>query len=120
MTNANYKEKLRQEFISTAQQVFERVMEASERERLSLSEMEERVGELKFELTRKLLESWVEMAVQQQGGPGPVDEESGEELEYKGLKELKERVVVTSQGEIKVKRPYYYDRRKGEGFFPPG
>ena len=117
MTNANYKEKLRQEFISTAQQVFERVMEASERERLSLSEREERVGELKFELTRKLLESWVEMEVQQQGGPGPVDEESGEELEYKGLKE---RMVVTSQGKIKVKRPYYYDRRKGEGFFPPG
>ncbi len=117
MTNANYKEKLRQEFMSIAQQVFERVMEASERERLSLSEMEERVGELKFELTGKLLESWVEMEVQKQRGPGSVDEESGEEMEYKGLKE---RVVVTSQGEIKVKRPYYYDRAKGEGFFPPG
>jgi hypothetical protein len=117
MNKANCREKLRQEFMVTAEKVFEQVLAAGEAERLTLSEMEERVGELKFELTRKLLESWVEMEVQKQGGPGPVEEESGEELEYKGLKE---RVVVTSQGEIKVKRPYYYHRRKGEGFFPPG
>ena len=117
MTNADYKEKLRQEFMGIARQVFERVIEASEKERLSLSQMEERVGAWKFELTRKLLESWVELEVQKQRGPGPVAEEGGEEMEYKGLKE---RVVVTSQGEIKVKRPYYYHRAKGEGFFPPG
>jgi hypothetical protein len=117
MSNADCKEKLRQEFMSTAEKVFEEVLAAGEAQRLTLSEMEERVGELKFELTRKLLESWVEMEVQKQRGPGPVDEASGEEMEYKGMKE---RVVVTSQGEIKVKRPYYYQRRKGEGIFPPG
>jgi hypothetical protein len=117
MSNASYKEKLQQEFMSTAQKVFEQVLVAGEAEQLTLSEMEERVGELKFELTRKLLESWVEMEVQKQRGPGPADKESGEELEYKGLKE---RVIVTSQGEIKVRRPYYYHRAKGVGFFPPG
>lgn len=49
--------------------------------------------------------------------PGPICEQCGEEMQYKGKKPKK---VQTRSGEVTVKRRYYYCARCQRGFFPPG
>ena len=67
MTPTAYHEKLKQEFIERAQAIFEQVM-AEEGEGLSLSQIEEKVGALRFELTSQLVESKLKLEVKKQQG----------------------------------------------------
>ena len=53
----------------------------------------------------------------QPSGPGPVCEECGREMHYKGQKK---RQVVTSSGEVEVERAYYYCKGCQRGYFRPG
>ena len=51
------------------------------------------------------------------GVPGPMCEQCGQEMHYKGLKK---RRVVSRSGEVEWARPYYYCETCRRGLFPPG
>jgi hypothetical protein len=111
------KERLRSQFIVKAERIFEQALAQGNKAELNLSQIEAVVGELKFELTSLLVESLVEVAGKGQKGPGPACAGCGQEMHYKGVKQ---RRVVTTQGEIALSRAYYYCERCHRGFFPPG
>jgi len=112
-----YQEKLKQEFIKQAQAVFEQVMAENERgEALTLSQIEKKVGELRFELTSKLVESKLKLEVKKQQGPAAKCEGCGREMRDKGLKK---RTIITSQGEIEIERSYNHCGHCQQGLFPP-
>lgn len=110
---------LRQRFVAKAEEVFDLAMEQGiTREEISLSQIEEIVNELKFELTGLLVESVIEVQAGRQLGPGPKCAGCGREMRYKG--EKTRPGIKTSQGEIKVERSYYYCQKCKRGLFPPG
>lgn len=117
MTPTAYQEKLKQEFIEQAQAIFDRVMAEDENgEALSLSQIEQKVGELRFELTSRLVESKLKLEVKKQQGPATQCESCGQEMRNKGQKK---RTIITSQGEVEIERPYNYCTHCRQGFFPP-
>ncbi len=82
---------------------------------LSLSEIEDialrvraRIGE---EITQALVAKQAPVEV-----PGPMCEECGQEMHYKGQKQ---RQVVSRSGEVGWERPYYYCEQCRRGLFPP-
>ena len=117
MSKDRSKEELRERYLAKAEAIFEVAWARGEREGLTLSQIEETVGELKFELTGLLVESMVEVQARRQMGPGPKCASCGGEMYSKGKKR---RRVVTSQGEIEVERGYHYCDECGRGLFPPG
>ena len=117
MSPTAYQEKLKQEFIEQAQAIFERVMAEDESgEALTLSQIEEKVGELRFELTSKLVESKLKLEVKKQQGPAANCEGCGREMRDKGQKK---RTIITSQGEIEIERSYNHCAHCQQGLFPP-
>lgn len=119
MITERQKREVRQRFVAKAEEVFDIVMEQGEgREDISLSQIEEVVNELKFELTGMLVESVVEVQARRQSGPGPICSGCGGEMRYKG--EKTRPGILTSQGAIKLERSYYYCETCKSGFFPPG
>lgn len=111
------KEKLRQAFLTKAAVVFEAALDRGAETGLTLSQMEETVEALKFELTSLLVESMIEMQGEGIRGPGPKCTGCGGEMYSKGKKR---RQVLTSQGEIELERSYHYCDRCRSGIFPPG
>jgi hypothetical protein len=110
---------LRRRFVAKAEEVFDLAMEQGiAREDITLSQIEEIVNELKFKLTGMLVESVIEVQASRYAGPGPVCAGCGREMRDKGEKERPG--IKTSQGEIKVKRGYYYCEKCKRGLFPPG
>jgi hypothetical protein len=110
---------LRRRFVAKAEEVFEIAMrQGIAREDITLSQIEEIVNALKFELTGMLVESVIEVQASRRSGPGPRCEGCGREMRYKG--EKGRPGIITSQGEIKVVRSYYYCEKCKRGFFPPG
>ena len=113
------KGELRRQFVSKAASVFERAIERGlAKENIRLSEIEEIVNELKFELTRELVEDIIRLQPIQQAGPGPKCDLCGREAHYKG--EKSRQGVKTSQGAIGLERAYYYCEACKSGLFPPG
>ena len=113
-----YEEQLKREFMSQAETVFERVMaENGNGAGIRLSQIEEKVGEIRFELTSRLVESKVKLEAKKQQGPAAKCEGCGREMRDKGLKK---RRVLTSQGEIELERRYSYCPDCRQGLFPPG
>lgn len=117
MSKDKSKAELRQRYLTQAEAIFEAAWARGEKEGLTLSQIEETVGELKFELTGLLVESMVEVQARRQMGPGPECPSCGGEMYSKGKKR---RRVVTSQGEIEVEREYHYCDECRRGLFPPG
>lgn len=117
MLTQKTKARLREEFLAKAEELFEQALAQGAEQELSLNQMEETVGQMKFELTSLLVESMVEVQRQQQAGPGPRCAGCGQEMQAKGQKR---RRVITTQGEIELKRTYYYCDRCRQGLFPPG
>lgn len=111
------KERLRQAFLTKAAAVFEAALAGGRGPELSLSQMEETVEALKFELTSLLVESMIEMQGEGLKGPGPKCAGCGGEMYSKGKKR---RRVLTSQGEIELERSYHYCEQCRRGIFPPG
>lgn len=119
MITGSQKGELRRRFVGKAEEVFDIAVEQGiAREDISLSQIEEIVNELKFELTGLLVESVIEVQASRQSGPGPKCEGCGREMRYKGEKERPG--IITSQGGIKVERSYYYCKKCKSGLFPPG
>jgi hypothetical protein len=119
MVSESQKDALRRQFVSKAEAVFERAIERGlAKEDIRLSEIEEIVNELKFELTGELVEDIIQVQASSQPGPGPKCKSCGGEMRYKGHK--KRPAIQTSQGEIELERAYYYCEKCKRGFFPPG
>lgn len=116
MSHQSYEEKLKREFMDQAQAVFEQVM-AEDRAGLTLSEIEEKVERLRFELTSKLVESKLKLAVRKGQGPAGKCGGCGREMRDKGKKK---RRIITSQGEIEIERTYTHCPHCGQGLFPLG
>ena len=118
MSSTAYEEKLKKEFMKQAGSVFDRVMaENGQGEGVTLSQIEAKVGELRFELTSRLVESKVKLEVNKQQGPATKCEGCGREMRDKGLKK---RTILTSQGEIELERSYNYCPTCRQGLFPLG
>ena len=111
------KERLRVQFMVKAEQILEQALARGNETELNLSQIEAVVGELKFELTSLLVESMVEVQAKGDNGPGPACPGCRQEMHYKGVKQ---RRVMTTQGEIDLGRGYYYCERCQWGLFPPG
>ena len=119
MITGSQKGELRRRFVAKAEEVFDIAMEQGiARGDITLSQIEEIVNELKFELTGMLVESVIEVQASRQSGPGPICEGCGREMRCKG--EKKRPGIITSQGEIELERPYYYCQKCRSGLFPPG
>jgi hypothetical protein len=105
--------------VEKSEEVFDIAMEQGiAREDITLSQIEEIVNELKFELTSMLVESVIEVQASGRVGPGPKCAGCGREMRYKGEKRRPD--IITSQGEIEVERSYYYCEKCKSGLFPPG
>jgi CRISPR/Cas system-associated protein Cas10 (large subunit of type III CRISPR-Cas system) len=115
--SAKHREELRRQFLVKAEAIIDELLERGETEGLSLTQIEEMVSEAKFELTRQLVESVIEVQEERMPVPGPTCERCGREMHYKGEKRRK---MITSQGEIEVERAYYYCAECQQGVFPPG
>lgn len=118
MRTTDYEEKLKREFMKQAGTVFERVMaENGKGEGVTLSQIEEKVGELRFELTSRVVESKIKLEVNKQQGPASKCEGCDREMRDKGLKK---RMIITSQGEVELERRYNYCPHCRQGLFPAG
>jgi hypothetical protein len=70
MTTSKYHEQLKQEFMEQAQAIFEEIMADQENgEGITLREIKEKVNSLRFDLTRKLVESKLKVTVRKQQEP---------------------------------------------------
>jgi uncharacterized protein with PIN domain len=83
----------------------------------TLVEMEEAVLTLRQRLAQRMMEAIVAEQEQVRPVPGPKCEMCGEEMEYKGKKEVR---VESRLGPLEVERGYYYCQRCKAGLFPPG
>jgi transposase len=72
-------------------------------------------------LRKRLGEAMAEEVIGNQAtirpGPGPICEQCGNEMHYKGMKS---KEISSMIGEVKLKRGYYYCDRCRTGLFPPG
>jgi hypothetical protein len=86
----------------------------ADRRDLSMSEMEDLVGDFEIDIRQSLMQ---EMVAEVQADHRGLGEAWGGRLRYKGKKP---KPVVTLRGEVKVERDYYQCERCGKGYFPPG
>lgn len=83
-------------------------------DKITLSEIEDLVGQLGKQLEQKSLEALVEVSSNPKGVCCP---QCGGEVRGKGRRS---RQVVTVRGEVKIEREYYYCSACQQGFFPLG
>ena len=81
---------------------------------LSLSEMEDLVGEFEIDLRQTVMQELVDEAQSQAVG---ICADCGGKRRYKGKKSKR---VVTLWGEVEVERDYYHCVTCKRGYFPPG
>lgn len=108
-------EDLKKQLQARAYEAIEKLLEQKAGRRdLSMSEMEDIVGEFELEVRQSLLQEMVADAQETKSG---VCETCGGKLRYKGRKS---KQVVTLRGEVVVERDYYQCETCGTGYFPPG
>jgi hypothetical protein len=81
---------------------------------LSMSEMEDLVGDFELEVRQSLMQEMVADVQETQSG---LCETCGGKLRYKGKKPKR---VVTLRGDVTVERDYYQCETCSSGYFPPG
>ncbi len=112
MTN---KETLKVQLMAQAEAAIDELLAARKGEN-TLSEIENLVEAAGQTIQRQLTDTLLRLE-SQPSGPGPVCEQCGLEMHYKGQKQ---RQVVTKTGEVEVERAYYYCNGCQRGYFPPG
>lgn len=85
-------------------------------EAISLTDIERLVGGLGDDFLQEVTQTLVNDSQRRQQAGLTCPECSGA-MRYKGRKAKR---VVTVRGEVMIQRAYYYCRRCGRGFFPPG
>lgn len=83
----------------------------------NLSQVEEKVLELRQRLSEQMASTVIENQPAVRPVPGPRCQGCGEEMRYKGLKK---NTVSSWVGAVELERGYYYCARCRTGLFPPG
>jgi uncharacterized protein with PIN domain len=97
-----------------AQEAIQSLLEQKANRRdLSMSEMEDLVGDFEVDIRQSLMQ---EMVADAQVDKRGFCEACGGRLRYKGKKP---KQVVSVRGEVKVERDYYQCETCGTGYFPP-
>lgn len=109
------KAELKAELLAQAEAAIDKLL-AERKGQNSLSEVENMVQAAGQEIEQRMTGLLLNME-SQTSGPGPICEQCGREMHYKGPKK---RQIVTSTGEVEVERAYYYCQGCKRGYFPPG
>jgi len=110
--------KVKAELEEVAAQSIEKLMRWSEeKEKPSLREIEEKVLEIRQELSVKMVEGVIERQEEVRPVPGPKCPECEAEMHYKASHG---KQVTSWVGELQIKRGYYYCDQCKRGLFPPG
>ncbi len=108
-------DELKKRLQDRAYEAIEKLLEQKAGRRdLSMSEMEDLVGEFELDVRQSLMQEIVADAQETQSG---LCETCGSKLRYKGKKPKR---VVTLRGEVSVERDYYQCENCRSGYFPPG
>ena len=86
-------------------------------ERPNLSQVEEKVLELRQRLSEEMAVTVIEHQAAVRPVPGPKCTQCGQEMHYK---DMKEKTVTSWVGALNLERGYYYCDQCRTGFFPPG
>ena len=104
--------------MACAGQVVDELLEWSvETQRPNLTQIEDKVLGLRERFGEELAQGVVEEQEARQPVPGPTCARCGQEMSYKGHKEITPHTWV---GEVRIERAYYYCQRCKVGLFPPG
>jgi hypothetical protein len=104
--------------IAQAEQLINELMEWSDKtERPNLTQIEEKVLELRERFGEELAREVVDEQEAKRPVPGPECPQCGREMSYKGQKEIRPQTWV---GKVQVERGYYHCKHCKEGLFPPG
>jgi uncharacterized protein with PIN domain len=111
-------EQKREELLAEAEEVIDELLEwGKDVPAPTFAELEEAVLKLRKRLGRRM----VEIALREQEAtrpvPGPECPTCGEEMRYKGMKEV---TVKSHLGALRVERAYHYCDQCEIGLFPPG
>jgi len=108
---------LKAELMAQAEEVIDELLDWHEgSEAPTLTEIEEVILELRKRMSSGMASTIVEDQESVRPVPGPSCPECGEEMHYKGMKEV---TVEGRAGMIEVERAYYYCDRCRRGLFPP-
>jgi len=102
---------------SAGQLIDELLAWSTEKERPNLTQIEEKVLELRERFGEELAHAVVEEQEARQPVPGPACPRCGREMAYKGQKRITPQTWV---GEVPIERGYYHCKHCKEGLFPPG
>jgi YgiT-type zinc finger domain-containing protein len=106
---------LEAQLVAQARTVIAKLLEQKAGRRdLSMTEMENLVGELEVDLRQTVMQTLVEESQAQGQGLCPT---CGGKLRHKGKRR---KQVVTVRGEVVVERDYYVCSGCEAGYFPPG
>lgn len=109
------REDLEKRLLDQARQAISQMLAKKEGRRdLSMTEMEDLVGELEIDLRQGVLQELVEESQTQDKGLCPYCQGK---LRNKGKRRKR---LITLRGEVEVERDYYVCLDCGEGYFPPG
>jgi hypothetical protein len=112
------REPKREQLLECARELIDEVLEWEKKtERPTLSQIEEKVLELRERFGEALAAGVIEGQETKQPVPGPACPQCGQEMSYKGQKEVKPQTWV---GEVQIERGYYHCQRCRVGVFPPG
>jgi hypothetical protein len=108
-------DELKKRLQDRAYEAIEKLLEQKAGRRgLSMSEMEDLVGEFELDVRQSLMQAIVADAQETESG---LCETCGGKRRYKGKKPKR---VVTLRGEVSVECDYYQCESCGSGYFPPG
>jgi DNA repair exonuclease SbcCD ATPase subunit len=109
---------IKAELIKKAERVIDELLDWHQAtERANLSQVEEKVLELRQRLSEEMAVTVIEQQAAVRPVPGPRCGSCGQEMRYKGMKE---KTVTSWVGALRLARGYYYCDRCRTGLFPPG
>ena len=115
MTRAREQEKAR--LVQYAEQLIDEALDwQDETERPNLTQIENKILELRRRFGQELAREVIEAQEAKQPVPGPPCKQCGQEMGYKGQKVVTPRTWLDK---VRFERGYYYCKRCKAGFFPP-
>jgi hypothetical protein len=104
--------------VADAEQLISELLKwREETEQPNLSQIEDKVLELRERFGQELAREVIEEQEATRPVPGPVCPQCGREMGYKGQKRITPQTWV---GKVQVERGYYYCKHCKAGLFPPG